>query len=275
MTSSLLEPPTAPMATASGLRTPVDDLTRKEFIGGLIAAGVLTGCGSGERGTDGAGTREVTNAFDTVTIPRSPQRIVADSVGTYAHLTSLGVTPVGAAVPTDISPAYIGGTQEAVKRGIGRAIGRQDAATAAIAEYEARARAVRRRIAAAGVGTRPIGTVRFDAGAFIGIRVQDPSNAVLAELGLRQPAWPKPGDSGYVELSRENLHLLNAAHTLCVCTDDNVVVSKLDVLRAPLWRNLSAVRGGRVHFVGAWNGSDLLQLHRIVEDVERVLLRPS
>jgi hypothetical protein len=53
-------------------------------------------------------------------------------------------------------------------------------------------RDLRRRVVAAGVKAEPIGVVRFDAAGFIGIRVQDTLNAVLGDLGFREPDWPSP-----------------------------------------------------------------------------------
>lgn len=99
-------------------RSPHASSTRREFIvGGAALAGlVLAGCGSsgsGSGGSDGSGdtssgTREVEDAFGTTEIPQQPKRVVADSVSTYAHLVSLGITPVGVAFPEGISPDYIG-----------------------------------------------------------------------------------------------------------------------------------------------------------------------
>jgi hypothetical protein len=96
----------------------------------------------------------------------------------------------------------------------------------AIARFEAHLDEVRRRVAETGVGDQPVGVVRFDAGGFIGIRV-------------------------------------------------DVDIDKLDAFKSPLWSRLEPVAGDRVHFVGAWNGADLPQLERIVDDIDRALVRPA
>lgn len=59
-----------------------DDLTRRELLAGLVAAGVLAGCGGGRRGGGGDGdasrpaTRTVTHRFGTFEVPAEPQRVV-------------------------------------------------------------------------------------------------------------------------------------------------------------------------------------------------------
>jgi hypothetical protein len=32
------------------------------------------------------------------------------------------------------------------------------------------------------------------------------------------------------------------------------------------------VRGGRLHFISAWNGGDLPQLHKMLDDIEQTFL---
>ena len=95
---------------------------------------------------------------------------------------------------------------------------------------------------------------------------------MLAGLGLAEPEWPPAGDSGYGELSLETLDVMNAADILFITTDDNVVIDDLEVFASPFWLDLEPVVNGRAHIVSAWNGYDLLQLRRVIEDVESALL---
>jgi iron complex transport system substrate-binding protein len=305
---------------------------RKALIGAVALALVLSACQGAGAEAEGE-THEVEDALGTSELPSRPERIVADSVDTYAVLASLGVAPVGAVIPIDISTEYIdegaddvtnvaaddGWTidlehaltldpevivavgadynqdnctrykaamptycyvdlwedEAAIKekvRGVGAALGRSEEAEEAVAAYEERATAFIDRFAESDFSGLLAGVVRFDAGGFIGVRTGDLVNNVLAGLGLEEPEWPPLGDSGYVELSLETLDVLNAADILFVTTDDNVVIEELDVFSSPFWLELEPVVDGNAHFVSAWNGYDLLQLRRIIEDVEGALL---
>jgi iron complex transport system substrate-binding protein len=79
----------------------VDDATRRQLLGVLGAAGLLSACG-GEgdpAASGGARTREVVDASGTtVRIPADPQRVVAGDINTTAALLDLGVVPVAAGV---------------------------------------------------------------------------------------------------------------------------------------------------------------------------------
>jgi iron complex transport system substrate-binding protein len=156
--------------------------------------------------------------------------------------------------------------------GIAGALGRTDEAAAAFAEYEQRVEALKEKVQASPVVDELVGIVRFDAAGFIGIRTGDAANGLVAELGMKEPEWPKATVDGYVELSLERLDVLDRADLLLVTTDDDVVRDELPAFRSPLWEQLEVVRNDGVRFVGAWNGSDLPQLNRMVDDLEQALL---
>lgn len=81
--------------TLTRLPDVLDDLTRREFIAGLIAAGLLSACGGGN-GTTGDGsvtTRPVDNEFGTTDVPVNPERIAVLDVRAVDHLVALGITP--------------------------------------------------------------------------------------------------------------------------------------------------------------------------------------
>lgn len=84
------------------------DLTRRELIGGAVAAGLLAACGNGSGSDQGAGQSTATAAKTTrsfvdargvsVEVPDRPQRIVAlHDINAGAHLLSLGAPVVGIA----------------------------------------------------------------------------------------------------------------------------------------------------------------------------------
>jgi iron complex transport system substrate-binding protein len=204
------------------------------------------------------GPRQLTDVLGPVEVPARAERVVADSVGTLAHLWALGIVPIGAAIPVDISPAYIGAGAmevpnlvagdgwtldvesvlaadpdlvvavgadynlencerykaatatycftdgwataediEATFREIAVAVGREDEAEEVIDAYEARKAALAERIADTDLAERSIAVVRFDAGGFVGVRVEDQSLGVLRELGLEVQDWGgAPTDRG-------------------------------------------------------------------------------
>lgn len=302
-----------------------------------IAVLALTACGGSDAATEGE-TRSVEDAWETVEVPVEPSRVIADSVSTYAHLMSLGITPIAVALPVGISPEYIGpdagdvdsvvaedgwtidveealaldpdlivavgadynkencdryrqvaatfcfvetfetGTDEDIRatvRDLAAALGREDEAEAAIAAYDERVAELADRVAATDLVDQQVGIVRIDAGGFIGIRTGDLANSSLAALGIGEPDWPAPTVDGYVELSLETLGLLDEADILLVTTDDDVIIEDSSVFTSPLWEQLDVVQEGRAHFVGAWNGFDMPQLMRILDDLETTLVEPA
>ncbi|WP_019873588.1 ABC transporter substrate-binding protein [Sporichthya polymorpha] len=320
----------------------VDDSTRRHFLFGVggLGAALLAGCSDDEDtllksrtpGPSAPSTRTVDDAFGPTEIPVAPTKVVADSVSTYGHLMSLGVTPVATALPEGISADYISpdagsmtnvvaddgwtvdleevlamapqlilavgaeynkenvdryraalptyayaeyydsGTDEDVKktvRGIAAAIGREQQAEAEIRRYEGRINVLRQKAADAGVNTRKLAVVRFDSAGFIGVRIDQTPNAIFTALGFARPDFPAATVDGYLELSEENLSVLDEADILLINTDDDVVVDNLTTLKSPLWERLEVVSSGNAHFVSAWNGGDLPQLHRILDDIER------
>jgi iron complex transport system substrate-binding protein len=91
----------------------VDDVRRREFLGILAAAGLLSACGEGATGeppaTDGSYPREVDHFDGTATIPARPQRVVCCSpLNELEALLSLGIAPVQVGVRSFSEP-YTGG----------------------------------------------------------------------------------------------------------------------------------------------------------------------
>lgn len=321
------------------LQGPSAGVTRREFVVGAAAltALALAACGSDDRDSS-TSTTSVDDAFGATVIPKDPRRIVADSVSTYGHLASLGITPIAVAFPTGISAEYISpaageitnvvaedgwtvdlehvltldpdlivavgadyneencqryraavptfcfeetfatGTDEDIKdtlAGIAMALGREDEAAAAIAAYDQRVAELRDRVDRAGLAGTKVGIVRFDAAGFIGVRIDHAGNALLAALGFAAPDWPDADVDGYLQLGLETLELLDAADILLINTDDDVVVADLAAIRSPLWTSLEVVESGNAHFVTAWNGGDLPQMQKILDDIDTAIVRPA
>nr|WP_235900416.1 iron-siderophore ABC transporter substrate-binding protein [Lolliginicoccus suaedae] len=86
--------------------------TRSPLVAGLLAASlVLAGCGSDESApTASEDTRSIEHARGTADVPAQPQRVVVLEPVQLDTAIALGITPVGAAVPTtaDNLPDYLG-----------------------------------------------------------------------------------------------------------------------------------------------------------------------
>ena len=97
----------------------------QSFAVALIAATVLSACGSSAEGADetsaqggaGADTRSVTHAMGTTEVPADPQRVVTLDTPHLDTALSLGVTPIGS-VQSDVAgglPAYLGDRTEGIE----------------------------------------------------------------------------------------------------------------------------------------------------------------
>jgi iron complex transport system substrate-binding protein len=98
VTTDLLVRPDHPAADI------VDDATRRDFLIGVVAAGLIAACGGdGDGGADNAGrddpgdrTRTIEHAGGTAEVPLRAARVVTLSEALDGHLTSVGLAPVGA-----------------------------------------------------------------------------------------------------------------------------------------------------------------------------------
>lgn len=168
--------------------------------------------------------------------------MVADSVSTYAHLVSIGITPVAVALPVGISPDYI--------VAVGTDYNREycDRYRAAVPTF------CFREVTATGTDRDITDTVTGIAAA---LGRADQGAAAIAAYDARAAA------------------LRERADYLLVNADDDVDRAALELPASPLWSRLAVVLGGRVRGASAWNGGDLPQLHRMLDDVERTLVVPA
>ncbi|MEC9433794.1 MAG: iron-siderophore ABC transporter substrate-binding protein [Pseudomonadota bacterium] len=160
---------------------------------------------------------------------------------------------------------------------LARATGRGAEAEAILAEYEARAQALRARVSRAPVSVLRITTWDFQVyldsprayGPFLVLRdagvVRPPFETAQGDETLRRPDWEE-----LAGLSGETLlYIVGGAN-------DSDTNGRLDeVLAHPLWRALPAVKAGRAHRVdaGTWmEFSGAASAHRVLDDVERYLL---
>ena len=85
----------------------------------VVTAGLtVTGCGSGGSASSGGPTHVIEQAMGRTTVPEHPQRIVVLDTDKLDTLSTLGITPVGAALPDETAgmPAYLGPAFAKIKR---------------------------------------------------------------------------------------------------------------------------------------------------------------
>lgn len=84
----------------------------------MVTAGLaLTACGSGDSGSSAGPTRTIRHAMGETKVPAHPKRIVVLDTDKLDTLYTLGLTPVGAALP-DVSagmPTYLGASFAKIK----------------------------------------------------------------------------------------------------------------------------------------------------------------
>lgn len=78
----------------AGLPT-FDEITRRGFMIGALAASLLVACSDDEEPPPDPGSRVVQDVFGSVRVPRTPRRVVAGDELTLGNMLALGVTPVG------------------------------------------------------------------------------------------------------------------------------------------------------------------------------------
>jgi len=95
MTTDLLTRPDARLWTPENLEI-LDDVTRREFLAGLAAAGLLAGCATSDPVDAPPATRTVTDALGPVDVPVAPRRVVTLDQYAFEAATALDAPVVGA-----------------------------------------------------------------------------------------------------------------------------------------------------------------------------------
>ena len=159
---------------------------------------------------------------------------------------------------------------------VARAIGRDANAAELAGAYQARVAELGQRVKKAGLGKRPVSTVRLSQG-YYSVRVGTSESIAFRALGMTQPPDQRDPAAFSIELSLERLDVLNEADTLFVYADDNAAADRSKVEATPLWKTLEPVRNGRVVWVnsGIWNSIDIIGLMHILDDIETHFIVPD
>ncbi|WP_280300312.1 ABC transporter substrate-binding protein [Nocardia neocaledoniensis] len=133
-----------------------------------------------------------------------------------------------------------------------KALGLDQQAADALGKYEARARALGELIKAKGNGVVPTASVvRFLAGPTRLYTNQSFSGVVLADVGLPRPEAQSSTDPKkiMIEVSPEQIDRAEADMIFVATIDDPGKTPKNAVTSGPVWRDLAAVKSGKVYEV--------------------------
>ncbi|WP_369182605.1 ABC transporter substrate-binding protein [Streptomyces sp. Y1] len=127
-----------------------------------------------------------------------------------------------------------------------QALGKEDEAKKALADYEARAKKLGEAIKAKNNGTMPTASVvRFVAGPTRLYAKSSYSGVVLKDVGLTRPA-AQDVDKNIIEVSAEQIGQADADLVFVTTADDPTKTKESEVQQTPVWQGLNAVKNNKV-----------------------------
>nr|WP_245324917.1 ABC transporter substrate-binding protein [Microbacterium amylolyticum] len=164
-----------------------------------------------------------------------------------------------------------------VPRSTGRAVNRENEAQQQLDALDQRLDDLRERVAAAGLGDKPVSVLRVSPDGNRSIRVGTSESIAFRALGIAQPEAQTDPEEFRIDVSEENLDVLDGADTLFVYVDDTAEAERERIESSPLWNRLPAVQADRVHFVssGVWNSADIIGFGNILDDIEEFFIEPG
>jgi iron complex transport system substrate-binding protein len=160
---------------------------------------------------------------------------------------------------------------------LGRALNLENKAEAVISDFDDRVADMKRKVRDAGFTDKPVSVVRvLDANTYA-IRIGTLESIVFRAIGIPQPEGQRDPLKFQVEISSENLEVLNESYALVVYADDDDFRGRQSVTQPvirdhPVWQALTPVKEGRVVFLPPWNGADLPKALTIMDEIEEHLL---
>ncbi len=160
---------------------------------------------------------------------------------------------------------------------VARALGEEETADARLEQLDDRLAELKARVAAADLTDQPVSTLRVSADGSYSIRIGTSESIAFRALGIAQPEGQTDPDDFSIDVSEENLDLLDSADMLFVYVDDTADGERERIESSPLWERLPAVENDRVHFVssGVWNSVDIDGFELILDDIEELFLAPA
>lgn len=130
-----------------------------------------------------------------------------------------------------------------------QALGKEDEAKKALADYQARAAKLGEEIKVKNGGTMPTASVvRFVAGPTRLYAKASYSGVVLKDVGLARPA-AQDIDKNIIEVSAEQVNQADADLVFVTTADDPSKTKESEVQQTPVWQSLNAVKNGKVFTV--------------------------
>ncbi|MGW2250466.1 ABC transporter substrate-binding protein [Kitasatospora sp. NPDC001660] len=130
-----------------------------------------------------------------------------------------------------------------------QALGKEDEAKKALADYEARAKKLGEEIKAKNGGAMPTASVvRFVPGPTRLYAKSSYSGVVLKDVGLARPA-SQDVDKNIVEVSAEQINQADADLVFVTTADDPSKTKEGEVQQTPVWQGLNAVKNNKVFTV--------------------------
>ncbi|MFJ8621594.1 ABC transporter substrate-binding protein [Kitasatospora sp. NPDC093550] len=127
-----------------------------------------------------------------------------------------------------------------------QALGKEDEAKKALADYEARAKKLGEEIKTKYNGTMPTASVvRFVAGPTRLYAKSSYSGVVLKDVGLARPA-AQDVEQNIVEVSSEQINQADADLVFVTTADDPSKTKESEVQQTPVWQGLNAVKNNKV-----------------------------
>ncbi|MFJ9455607.1 ABC transporter substrate-binding protein [Kitasatospora sp. NPDC101447] len=127
-----------------------------------------------------------------------------------------------------------------------QALGKEDEAKKALADYEARAKKLGEEIRTKFNGTMPTASVvRFVAGPTRLYAKSSYSGVVLKDVGLTRPA-AQDVDQNIIEVSAEQINQADADLVFVTTADDPTKTKESEVQQTPVWQGLNAVKNNKV-----------------------------
>jgi len=209
--------------------------------------------------------------------PVDVERVAAlrpDLILVASEIEDLDLPALDAVAATVVAPHDDSGDWREAAVVYADAVGKRAEMNKLLASHDARVAELREQLATAAPGTVTVARADPDQLRLYGKAYF--SGTLLDDLGVAQPPLQNVVEDAPIYVSYEQVGLADADTIFLYRLSGEDDAAQLGRLRAnPLWQRLRAVRSGNVEVVpDHWYGSGVLAAGLLLDDVERVLLKP-